>query len=271
VNEQGRIALRAYYAAFLAAVFLDLFDRIRSLHQTGWHWLWPVTWLAFFDRPDLVISAAFYLLVAALVAAISFPYHRLLKIVIFLNLFFLLAAVYSRGKIDHNLYGFLFTSFFMAWIQKPVSPELWAKNIFFYRTAQLNFLFLYFLAGFWKLRVLVTSLLQGYELKSLAETLGYEIAVKAMEGQAPTPLGLSLMNSPLLLQGLLWLLIVCIELFGVCLICRPRLLPWYGVSLILFHIGTQLTMSIAFPEAQLLAAVLLIGWPLKDSVVRLES
>jgi hypothetical protein len=91
---------------------------------------------------------------------------RFLRVLAFLLLVLTLSLVYSFGKINHFYHIWIYSSFFIIFIDDQ-QALLSAKNLIFCRLSQTALLLQYFSAGLWKLRSYGISLISIKEVEAI--------------------------------------------------------------------------------------------------------
>lgn len=225
-------------------------------------WLWPLSWLDLVSAPHLWITFLFALSALLPFLAVFRPFNPQLKFVEACAFFFFAAAVNSFGKIDHNLHAFLFSSFFLAFIGRGKNSETQKTNSGALQAASASLLFIYGMAGIWKLRHYLRALFDSQTTwDALLHPLSYHLGRNFIENGHDSPLVRWLLESGAFFQTSAWMLVAVFETLCLLVIFRPKIYRIWGCAIILFHASTDLVMNITFEENQLLALLLLILFP----------
>lgn len=260
--------IQLFYGFKLILLTWYISDFLKSRNTDEALWLWPVSWLSRIDNPMNFLLPFFVVVIALLLLSLFKPWNIWIKSCEALSAFLFLAIYFSFGKIDHSFYSFLLSSLFIALItqQNEEKDILNSRNRLALQSASAIFLFLYGLSGLWKLRFLLSEIFQSMSLTPLFGTLSFQVAKNMMESGSDNPLSLWLIQTAPGVQAICWLLIIAFEFLCFFVIFRPSLYRIWGILLILFHFFTDLFLDISFEEAQLLAVILLIGFPIRPKV-----
>ena len=240
--------LRLFYG--FKFIILALYGVDFALHMTGGNpeWLWPVSWFGFFRNSDSLVYFVGLLGLLFGTQIIRNPLDRGMKAGEFIFSFLFFAAYFSYGKIDHSLHGLILVSIFLSFISGDEKNDKLA-----YKSAVSVFVFTYFLSGLWKLRIVIESGLEGILTFQLARNM-------VIQGENNS-FALSLMNLPMGVQSLLWILVIAFELAGIFVVQKQNGIRIWGILIILFHTVTYFVMGISFWEAQVVALILMVLGP----------
>lgn len=216
--------------------------------------VWPLFWSKYFEYQDVVNFVMLFFIFATLVGAFFYK-HRTFRILIFASFLFYGALGNSFGQRSHQLYPWLYTSFFFIFlpIGWNIKNTLENKKIVLLTIwwAQALFLLTYTLSGFGKIYTDLTSSSPVNNFSPNAFAL--QIAYWVPKWQEESLLGPFIINNPYLAWPF-YLAAVYLLLFSFWAAVRPSLQKVWAFGLALFHIGTFLTMKIVFmpPPAFLL-------------------
>lgn len=177
-----------------------------------------------------------------------------------LTLLFCLAIPPSIGGTNHGDHAWFWTS--LCFVFLPVARNRTGKLIYCqtFAFAQALMLFFYTLAGFWKVRYGVASLVQGVEGNFSPRGLAITLADRIVQTNTEPLLGPFFIDNYLLAWPL-FLGLIYAQFVAVAIVFRPSLhIPW-GLILIAFHVGTFVLMEISFPNHVLLLLLLLVSSP----------
>ena len=176
-----------------------------------------------------------------------------------------MALVNGFDKINHNLHAWLFVSLIL--ILLPKGPWLKSRRasdrqyfLTVFSVAQLVILLFYTLTGLWKVYTATTDLVAGRVGGFNFGGFSYIVADRLIQTSQVTVLGDFFVRN----ETIGWALFcgtMYLETFSILIAFRPRLQQWWGLGLILFHIGTQLAMGFTFPENIVLVGLFLVCSP----------
>lgn len=222
--------------------------------------LWPIRWIAWLPTPTAVDIICLYAL-GATAGAFFFIENRRWRFNAALGVLFLQALINSFGKINHSWHPWIFVAF--AFVFLPSGPwRDYAQNDRrreqFYAVlwgAQLLVMLIYTMSGAWKVYGIVAQWQDGAITALNPSAFAYQVANRTIQTDTVGPLSNLIINVPWL-GWLPYLAVIYLETFAVVAVFRPRLQRVWAAALICFHIGSWLTMTIAF-NAQILVLGLL--------------
>lgn len=222
--------------------------------------LWPIglvvniagtEWLAY-EMPLTVIGSAAGLL------AVFFPGNFIIRLGVFLNLFFVVALQNSYGSINHHGHIALYVSFALLFLPSAIgSPERMRRKdamaaIMVFWFAQSLVLLPYTLSGLLKI--------YGSRLELLAPDGFVRIIVaRALEDTLDIPWLLPFFASQPLLAQFLLLGAVYMQAFALLALFRPHLHRPLGAALIAFHFGTDYLLNVFFQNLVILGIFLVFS------------
>lgn len=237
--------------------------------------LWPVVWLDWFPVEGAFITRKFAILGLMLfftfgvMAAAIMPKYRLARIAGFLGLLFFVAMKYTPLKIGHSLHLLIFISALFVflptgWDGKLVKSRLIKqKTLLVFWTGQATIMLGYTLAGLIKIVVGIYQVGKGevsmFHLEAVARHTAYRLFETNTEGFLSAFVIENLWVSGFLMVGTIY-----IELYAFWAMFRPRLMWFFAASLICFHIGTEMVMTIIFTPPCFLLALLIANNPLRS-------
>jgi hypothetical protein len=262
VVRVGRTLVSYYYyiMPYMALVFLTS----NALSEENFEPFWPIAWTAWlgldFAATTLTIKL-FFCLVS--VAAIFWHDRRFMRVLVFLALWQIHALESSFGAVNHQWYGWLYTSFIFTFL-----PDLWRKESFESRrlflfliwSAQASIALLYSLAGAHKLLAAAGQFVLGEIHGFSSAAFSYLVADWVLKLQHPAPLAPYIIDYPYIF----WLpfaLVPFFQLFSLWIMVRPRLQKLWASGLLLLYFGIGLTMGISFHPLALLVALLFFCSP----------
>lgn len=268
--QRGMLIVRAFYA--LSFLWLtNHVNEMRGLRDAdAVDPLWPSGWI---DHVGLDAGRAivFWGLALATLFAAALPQWRLARLLFFVALLQFLSIQFGFGKINHNFHGWLWISGILVLLpnrrweaRRGVGDRHYFLTVLW--ACQVAVLFFYTLTGLWKVYFALDAL-QG-PLKSSLEIDGfsYILAQRILVTSQDTLLGEWFVLNPvpgwLLFTGTMYL-----ETASLLIAFRPRLHRAWGLGLILFHLGTQVTMGFTFNGNLALLALFFVCSPAVPSTV----
>lgn len=212
---------------------------------------WPYTYTS--------IAIALAMIAVSVLAAFYWESQILrISVVVF---FFIFKDLFNSFGTSNNLFQF----WFWAAILFSFIPSLYNKKEstrFFYLSwgtwgAKGIVLLFYGLSGLWKIIGFFSQWVKSEEHIFTMKGLSYHLASEIIRaGRNPIFKDFILQNTAL--NPLLMLTVVLTQLFCFVAIVKPQFMKPAGLMLLLFHIGSFLTLSISFPTGFLLVLVLLL-------------
>ena len=223
--------------------------------------LWPVDvldglvgvgWLA---NTTAVWSAGIGL---CLLAAV-FPRVLIWRLGVFLYLLFYIAMSNSYGSVNHGRHVYIYVSFALLFLPgRDKENRSSRKNVLSCLAVlwltQSVLLLPYTLSGFWRI------------WRSRLELLSSDGMVRILLNRAVDntenigPLLPFVVEHGYLAQTMLWVT-VYVEVFALLAVFRPHLHRLFGIALIMFHVGSEWIMSIAFNSNILMLGLFLVLSP----------
>lgn len=226
--------------------------------------LWPVAWVTLIP---LVWAANFITLNCLMVgvAALIYPEKRLVRIWLLISLLFFTAMLNSFGKINHSLHTMLVPAFFFIflpdqWQQLEKSISGRQKFLRLFWAAQTLILTFYTMSGLLKILFAILQIRNGEIHAFHPEAFSLQIAQRLMTTNSQSLLGPWLVRYSWL-GWLPYVTLIYIETFALLAAFRPVLHRLWGISLIVFHLGTWLTMAIPFIAPVMVVGILLVCSP----------
>ena len=231
--------------------------------------LWAVAWVPLVSLPTAIIIVRGLFLSGALAAAL-FPQSRSARILATIGLLEFVGLYTSALLIDVDWYVWVPIAFLLiflpaGWHQpETLTPAAREKLLWTIWGCQAFILLTYSMAGIGKLYSVATQVLIGGTHVFAPTAPAAITANQLLYIGTATPLGPWVIDHP----WLAWPFFVAadlLQLFSLAAALRPRLQwPW-GIALILFHIGSYLTMGIGFAANVLLLALFLLSSPFRKA------
>lgn len=226
-----------------------------------------LSWLTPENFHQFTTSLSFLAFVS-LWGAMLWPWSRWFRIGAFLSVLFIIALESSYGKVIHGFYGWLWSALVLvflprvSWLSKKsvresTQPKI--SELFFY--AQLAAILSYFSAGLWKLRLL-PQVLETHGFWGFMNSLNHTIAYEHVLHSHPLK-GLSqfFLNFPLI-SGVSFLGLILLQSLSPLFLLQPRAHFLFGVLILLFHMASEIIVSIPFRAQTALMILLFIFLPL---------
>lgn len=227
--------------------------------------LWPVSWMGL-SGPQAAIPWVFLLHVSTAVLAAVFPTIRIFRAGAFVGLLQFCALRFSIDEITHDLHAWIWVSFFMILLPDigrrdvdPIRVER-QKYLTVIWGCQAIVLLFYSISGFWKVLRGMQQLWIGEIHTFSRDALASHIALQSIQSGTESVFGRFFIMNP----GLGWplyLAVVYMELFSIVVAFRPQLHRIWGLGLILMHIGSGLTINVAFNFNVLILGLFFLNSP----------
>jgi hypothetical protein len=262
--EKARMLVPFFYYAlfFVSFIHLEGLDYAIERGDTGFAPLWPLFWGSYFPFETTTTLALLAPVLTALVACVV-PFSRLARIAAFLGFFFYHAYLSSFGGPNHQWDHWLFVAFILIFLPRlrgePSSATRKSFSLVFW-TAQVYLLLTYTMAGIGKLIYAAIQLAAGQPHAFSPDAGALFTATQLNQMGISTPLGPLLIEHPYL-AWLPFLIMLELQTFAIVAAFRPQLHRAWGLGLILFHLGTFLTMRAVFVAPTLLLALFLLSSP----------
>ena len=212
--------------------------------------LWPIRWIELIPTEiaiDIIVGGV---LVSCLLSVI-FVENRWARLNAAVFVFFLHALINSFGKINHSWHSWLWVLFSFVLLQNNGWENIRKSKVqreqflAVFWGAQLLVMLAYTMAGVWKVYGIFRQWQQGVVTALNPNAFAYQIANRTLETNTMGMLSEFTLTYPWI-GWLPYLAAIYIETFAVVAIFRPKLHKAWALGLILFHMGTWLTMSIPF-------------------------
>jgi hypothetical protein len=262
--EKSVVLVRAYYAVsvFFVTGALSFWPRYAGLGRATP--LWPAGWWFDWVSVRTGVNMIFGAYLVATLVVLLVPEQRLARAAYSFALLQYMAFVNGFDKIGADLHMWFFVSAILIllprgpWTARRVADRQYFITVIW--TCQFIVLFFYTLTGFWKvytaLDALAAGKINGFSLSGFSYIIGYAM----LRTKYDTVLG-DFLTRNVLAGWAMYCGTMFLEGFSVIAAFRPRLQRFWGLGLILFHIGTQLAMGFTFPKNVVLLALFLVASP----------
>lgn len=227
--------------------------------------IWPTAWVEWVGIELGVNVIATAAIVSALLTLLM-PEKRVWRAFTFGGFFMMIGLTNSFGKINHSFHVWLFALFFLIFLpnrpwemlRRSVGGKHRFLTVFWY--TQFFVLLTYSMSGFWKLGIGMFQLLFRDASIFSSDGLALLVSTHLLKINGEALLGWFIIENPWV--GFLpFLGVVYLELFAVFAAFRPEVQRFWAVSLMLFHMGTNLLMTINFNNNILVVGIFLLLSP----------
>ena len=264
VMQKARTLVSAYYYFLPFVAFL--FANNPVIGRENFEPFWPIAWvqLVGLEYETVAITLKLAFIVVALIA-VFLHRHRVPRFLVFLVLLHVQAFESSFGNVNHQWYLWLYTSLIFTFL-----PDIWSirtpsrdrKQVFLMHIwlAQALAMLTYTMAGMWKFIISAHQFFLGEVHGFSVHAFAYQIANWTTRLQEEAVLAPYIIHYP----ELGWPFYVGVhflQLFAIWTVVRPSLQKFWALMLVLFHIGTYLTMGISFHPLIILIIILFFFSP----------
>lgn len=252
-----------YLLFFIAFTRLEGLDQLIKQSAVGFDPRWPLWWAHAFDLPTVIMIVYLGLTFSALIASF-FPHVMAARTFAFLGFLQFHAYMSSFGGPNHQWDHWLWVLFILIFLpsEKKTRDDEGARRRFslVFWGAQAFVLLTYTMAGILKVFYGVIQLAQGQSNAFSIDAAALHVAHELTQMGQTTLIGPFIVNNPSV-AWLPFLAVLYIQLFAFLVAFKPRLHRLWGIGLILFHLGTFLTMRAVFTAPSALLLVLLCASP----------
>ncbi len=233
--------------------------------------LWPVMWMNKVTFSVGLNTLCVSALISTLLAATN-PKRRFFRILSFVTVFQVVALQNSFGKINHDMYIWVTAGFFFIFL--PNKPHRSITKRHQYLTAffgtQLLTLSFYTSSGVWKIAGVLIQFVKG-EMHALHPfALSQHIANRLLQTNYESILGEYMIEHPIL-GWPLFAGAIFLELFSVFVAFRPSLHRFWGMSLVMLHLGIWLTLFVPFATNIVFAMIFFVHSPFLPEKVTVKG
>lgn len=246
------------FGVFSAFPAWDLLLSLKDLFDP----IWSVKWIPL-NHWELVIRALLLLFLGfSVLCLILWERSRLVRIGLFLSMFFYLSVVSSFGKIDHFMHIMTLASFFLIFAPTKVSNKDNSTGLLQTVFGIQTFILLaYFVSGFFKFYGIIDQNARGVVSALSPDALGQNVS-KTMIANSLDSFGSAyVLNNPSLLLSVFLIGGFFIEFFSIYVIFKPSLHRTWGVLLMLLHTGILLTVGPDFSLQMFVVGIFLFFSP----------
>ncbi len=251
-----------YFLFFIAFSRLEGLNYMIAEGAAGFAPRFPLFWAPYVPYGTAVTVVFLTWTFSALLASL-FPYIRAARILAFVGFFEYHALMSSFGTPNHQLDHWLWVSFiliFLPALTREPPPDARRTFSLVFWGAQAFLLLTYSMAGISKLVYAVIQISQG-QANAFSHDAGALYAATQLNLMHETvPLANVIISHP----WLAWLPFLCVlelQTFALVVAFRPQLHRVWGLGLILFHLGTFLTMRAVFTAPSGLLLLFLLASP----------
>ena len=265
------VLIRVFYCCLLLRSLYALNDWWAFGNLTQLDPLWPVFWLQFLD-PSLgarIIVAGSFITV---VFGVFFFDQRWVRILVFVAALEYVALRNSFGTIGHSLHLWLILSFILVFL-----PHGWSRSelpgrptrqivLRLFWCCQALIMLTYHMAGLGKILGAFYQMALGQIHAFHRNALALHIAERVLSTNNPSIVGSWFVEHPSFGWPMM-LAAIYLQCFALWAAFRPNLHQSWAGALMLFHIGTSLTIWVNFHPSTFLLALMFLNSPFKPSHV----
>ena len=265
------LMVRAYYyfLLFLSVGLFSAWEPLAIGAQAEAVRLWPVMWLPYVDAAHAYAAIRLFFIAASAYVAF-FPHHRIARVLSCVALFEFVSLYATILQLDVDGYGLLLVSltfiFLPAGIGQPEALSAFGRSklllVFF--AAQAETLLTYTMGGLGKFVGAAQQALVGLPHYFVPDASALLIADRLVLTRATSALGPWAIDHYWIVLPY-FLFTVYLLTVSILVAFRPRLHYWWGVLLLIFHIGNYLVINIAFATHIFLVAILFLSSPFTRS------
>lgn len=254
---------------YVITLFLSL--SWMSIYWTDWlaivpqTLLWPVRWLMWVAPAWGVPLLLTTTIITTTLATVA-PENQAFRLLAFVGYLELVALANSFGKINHSSHAWIVVAFvfiflpFGGWDKRGHSITERHKFLTVFKVAQIFVCLFYSMSGVLKIVGAISQMAAG-ELHAFHPlALAYQIAERMSQTNTMSLLGPALLNLPWL-GWPFYLAALYLETFSLVAAFRPSIHRFWGVSLLLLHVGNYVLLSVIFFENVLLIGLLYLYSP----------
>jgi hypothetical protein len=263
--DKAQMLVRVFYATNLFWAALRLEERARWNSYDAIYPLWPLSWLQT-DNVSTIATSVFVFNTVVAALALIYVGSTSARWLAFAGALFAGAFENSFGRICHYGHAWVWVTFFFAFLPSGQPSQFTHSRILRQRflqvfwSAQFALLFFYSMAGWLKLVSVPVQLMRDEVTAIGPEALARHIANCAMQG-GPQPLLASWLVDHIMIGWVLFLGAIYLEAAALLAAFRPAIHRWWGIGLIMLHLGIGLAMEIWFVPPMFLLALLFVYSP----------
>ena len=251
-----------YFLFFIAFTHLEGLNHTIAEGASGFTPRFPLFWAPYVEY-GTVVTLVFLTWVGTSLLACLFPYIRTVRIFAFVGFLQYHAYVASFGQPNHQWDHWLWISLilvFLPGLTREPSVETRRTFSLVFWGAQAFLLLTYTMAGIGKLTYAFIQFSQGQAHAFSPDAGALYAATQLNLMQETVPLAGIIISHPWL-AWLPFLILLELQTFALVAAFRPQLHRIWGFGLILFHIGTFLTMRAVFTAPSALLLLFLLASP----------
>ena len=274
--DTAQTLIRALYAFFIYFAVTQLPELGGLMDRATYAPLWPVEWLRW-TGAGTGHRALLFFYVATNVLGAFVPEWRIARLLVFLGLLEYVGLKESYGKIGHSLHLPLLVAGVLVFLPRgwhraseTVSRRLRQSTLLVFWLAQAAVLMSYTMSGAAKLGGALWQVVHLQPNALLPGAFGALIAKRLLDTHSASLLGGWIIRHPFLTWPL-FPAAIYVEWFALWVAFRPAVARAWAAALIVFHVGTYVTMTIAFPQSCFLLAVLFFASPFEPDNLRWQN
>ncbi len=275
--ERARLIVLFYYIASVyisAEIAMGVGQTTKAIQH--WDFLWPLYWV---DPENARIQLSVVAILCFLSSLLAAVFHRVRAIRILFCAFFLLASTVtnSYAGINHPYHAWFWVSFVLIFLpgksherQKYRSRAHMMSYTTTFLMAQVMLFLFYSMSGFHKILYAVLATIKGLDGAFSPQGFAYLLADRMLQTDTdPLLANFAIENYFLAWFG--FLAVIYLEFTAIAVAFRPRLHRFWGILIILFHLGTWLLMEIMFIQHVLLLTMFFVFSPFRPEKFELHK
>ncbi len=233
--------------------------------------LWPVKWLGLVPFLPGLNSLVIFAMTATLLAAL-FPHNRFLRILSFIAVLQSFAIPNSFGKINHDMHLWVSAGFFFIFLPTGRVESITKRQQYLTAFWGTQFLVLSFYtsSGLWKSAGAVIQFFMGEIHAFHPLGLSSHVANRLIQTNFESILGSYIIDFPMI-GWPLFIGAILLEVFSFIIAFRPKLHYFWGLNLILLHVGIWLTLHVPFIPNILFLMIFFVNSPFHPEKLTLKD
>lgn len=254
--------VRFFYFSLLyfSILFFTRWWDVTIVTQANIDPFWPTSWMHFVDITTAVYFIRVFFVATTFLAAL-FPQWRFTRVLAFVGLLEFVSLYASFWKLDVDWYTWILIAFLLIFLpsgwQNSAQTSFLAKKKFLliFFACQASLFLTYSMSALGKIVGLFQQIAAG-QVHSLAmDATALHIADRLLTTNATSVFGPLVIDYPWIAWPFFIGFNFYLMLFAFWAVFRPSIHPLWAAGLILYHIGSYLTMNIGFTANILLLAL----------------
>ena len=224
--------------------------------------IWSVKWISI-DKWEICIRSIFLIFIFfSFLGLILWERSRLIRVGVFLSIFFYVSLISSFGKIDHYVHLMVIVSFLLIFMPTKKSGEqIGERFLMIFFGLQSFILLTYFTSGIFKLYGILDQELSGLTSALSVDSLAQNLSKTSFVTNSDYFLSSFVLNNSSYFFSIVLIVGYFIEFFSIYIIFKPNLHKTWGVLLIMLHAGILLSVGPDFTQQILMVGIFLLFSP----------